>query len=124
MWSNNRGGVDEVSKRLDPFMIYHSLILETREYRSWVGLVCCSHPFPVFLELGHVEVKLGAPFKYNSSWAKVEHFRTLIRDNWTHFREDQNSFASSQFVLALHTLKLKVASWAFGHLSTGKKKFL
>jgi hypothetical protein len=81
-------------------------------YRSWVGPIHFSDHWPIYLELGHVEEKLGSPFKYNSRWANIEEYKNLVHDTWTPFQEDRGLFSSEHFVQSLHSLKKKTLAWA------------
>jgi hypothetical protein len=85
-WSNNRCGEDVIAKRLDHFLIHHNIIETMGMYRSWVGQTRASDHFPIFLELGHPDERLGSPFKFNSSWLILEEFQSLVKSNWHHFR--------------------------------------
>jgi hypothetical protein len=74
-WSNNRSGIDCVSKRLDMFLIHRDDFLQKVErYRSWVGSNRCSYHLLVVLELDKIDTKPRAPFKFNPGWASDEEF--------------------------------------------------
>ena len=56
---NNKMGDKGVSKRLDRSLLHQDLLQMICRYRSWVGPLCCSNHFPIFLELDHDKPKSG-----------------------------------------------------------------
>jgi hypothetical protein len=110
-WSNNHSGAEGIVKRLDSFLVHRNLIQDISIFQSWVGKMHSFDHFPVLLELDKPLRKPKSPFKYNSSWAELEEFINLVRDNKTHFPAKSSESASSRFVYALHVLKEKVLAW-------------
>jgi len=63
----SESGEEGVYKILDQFLANHNILREMGLYPSWVGPICASDNFHIFIELGWSEGRLGSPFKYNSS---------------------------------------------------------
>ena len=64
-WTNGRRGAENVSKRLDRFLVAEGLIDRFGRYRSWIDQVLASDHKPVTLQVEFEFDRVQYPFKFN-----------------------------------------------------------
>jgi hypothetical protein len=78
-WRNKRSREACISKRLDCFLIYKSLLDEVNHIIQWVSLGGDSDHSPIILEIAPTQENPTSPFKMNPEWIKYESFIIKVK---------------------------------------------
>ena len=81
-WNNRRVGADNISKRLDRFLLTADLLDFDYFFRQWVGSGGESDHHPVFLQIFNRGIQLKSPFKFNPHWIGNEDLVKSLKDSW------------------------------------------
>jgi hypothetical protein len=73
-----------VTKRIDHFLVFASLMSDHNRIRTWVKVRGESNHLLIFLQITREECKPPTPFKFNSSSLENEDFVRLVRANGCH----------------------------------------
>lgn len=111
-WRNQRVGVAALARGLDRFLIKDSLIQKLSLYRQWVGFGGISDHSPIFVEISSPQKKLGAPFKFNSTWLKGPSYIQLVNDLWRLHPSSRGRTWAEGFYSNLSVLKKLSIKWA------------
>ena len=86
IWSNKKVRYDGVAKIFDQFFVHNDFFQVVHPFRSRDSSERCSYRFHILLELGSVDKKPSASFKFNPPWVTEEELITMVRESWCKYR--------------------------------------
>ena len=90
-WRNKRVREDQVTKRIDKFVMSENFVERQVLIKQWIGTGGESDHFPIFLEVRKGNLKLIIPFKFNSTWLEDPDFNSLVRASLDEMRNWSDS---------------------------------
>jgi len=90
-WSNTRRGETFFAKHLDRFLVFEYFLNQVWKWSSWVLVGGNFDHLPILLKLELHGKNLPSSLKFYESWLKEEEYISLIKNAWTHLKENDNS---------------------------------
>ena len=81
-WKNNRTGDQEISKRMDRFLISKEICQDHLVLKTAMETWGLSDHRPITLSVTIPEEKSPTPFKFNLVWRENEDYREMVKRNW------------------------------------------
>ena len=110
-WRNGRIGDEGISKFLDRFLIFNSLLPSLGVYRTWTKCLELSDHFPICFEWSSPKGPFDYPFKFNRSWLDDTDFIEWFLCWWTSNSDADNLTGIEDLCLILRKLKSATKTW-------------
>lgn len=111
-WTNKRQGNDNITTRLDRFLVQSDLMIEAIELNSHIIANGTYDHKPITLEIKEVENYGPIPFRFNSLWLQYPEAMSIIHRQWGNYINGSPSYV---FKSKLKMVKLKLKRWDKNH---------
>ena len=111
-WTNRRVGTENISKRLDRFLLSTDMLDFDYFYSQWVGSGGDFDHQPVFLQILNRGIKLKSPFKFNPHWLENDELVKSLIETWVAFSDNLHVSPATHFASNLKRIKDLSIAWS------------